>query len=324
MSAGTKIEWTDASWNPVTGCSRVSPGCQHCYAERLTATRLAQQERYRGLAVIQHGEPRWSNEIRVHHEVLTEPLRWRKPRRVFVCSMSDLFHVKVPYPFIDQVFAVMLGCAVLTNHRHVFQVLTKRSYTLASYFELSSPKKHLRRWAEIGNGLITLDNEDMCFDECITADTPWPLPNVWLGVSVEQRYYLNRIDDLRRVPAAVRWVSFEPLLEHLGSVDLTGIHWAVIGGETGPGARPFNVAWAEDLIDQCRAQGVAVFVKQLGSVAVDGRGACAGCNPRTPDDCTHCEGTIEHPRRLRLRDRRGKNLADWPRALRIREWPNAT
>lgn len=354
MSAGTKIEWTDASWNPVTGCTRVSPGCQHCYAERLTATRLAHQERYRGLAVMQKGEARWSNEVRLHREVLDDPLRWERQRRVFVCSMSDLFHADVPDGYIMDVWRIMYLAA-----QHVFQVLTKRSDRMAGW---------LRRWLDTSTDEAA-DSTDSysgipypmprgpaairatygcsgragLFAEMLEGwgDPPpgaaWPLydwaqgprfwprvfNNVWLGVSVEDREHLRRIEDLRDTPAVVRWVSFEPLLEDLGNVDLRGVDWAVIGGETGPGARPLDVGWARRLIEQCRAQGVKVFVKQLGRTAVESQGHCSGCDMRTPDDCTHCEGTIEHPQRLRLRDSRGRVMDEWPADLRIREWPNA-
>lgn len=308
MSANTRIEWTDATWNPVTGCTRISPGCQHCYAERLTATRLAHQERYRGLAVMQKGEARWSNEVRLHHDVLTEPLRWHKPRMVFTCSMSDLFHEGVALEFIDQVFAIMLGCAVLSNRRQTFQVLSKRAWRMRRYFEQTrNGVAHLRRWAALGNGLITMDDEDTCFDEHVRAcgedgaKPLYPLPNVWLGVSVEDRHCLDRIQELRATPAAVRWVSFEPLLEDVGDVDLCGIDWAVIGGETGSEARPFMLSWARRLVNQARRCGCAVFVKQFGS-------------------CPH-DGTAEQPNRLHLFDRRGLDLSEWPKDLQIQEWP---
>jgi protein gp37 len=216
MSDGSAIEWTDATWNPVRGCTKVSPGCKHCYAETFA-------ERFRGVPGHPFGQ---GFDLRLVPEALGLPLRWRAGRRIFVNSMSDLFHEAVPSEFIGQVFAVM---AKASQHR--FQILTKRS----------------ARMAEVVAGL--------------------GVPrNVWLGVSVESEPYAVRIDDLRLVNAAVRFLSVEPLLGPLPSLNLRGIHWVIVGGESGPRARPMAPEWARSVRDQCVAAGVPFFFKQWGGV----------------------------------------------------------
>ena len=215
--AATKIEWTDATWNPVTGCHKISPGCKHCYAERMSKRLHAA------------GMPKYRNGFTVvttHPDALDIPLRWRKPRAIFVNSMSDLFHDAVPDDFIRQVFAVMTQA-----HWHRYQVLTKR------------PER-----------LLAL-NETL----------PWP-PQVWLGVSVESDRYVGRIDLLRQTDAAVKFLSLEPLLGPLPSLNLDGIDWVIVGGESGPGARPMQREWAADIRDQCLAAGVPFHFKQWGGV----------------------------------------------------------
>jgi protein gp37 len=217
MSA-SKIEWTDATWNPVTGCTEVSPGCAHCYAKRFA-------ERFRGVPghPFEHGF-----DLQLRPERLDEPLHWRKPRRVFVCSMADLFHDKVPEAFIHGVWLVMEAA-----REHTFQVLTKRPERIAGLFAT-----------------------------CPEFESHWPLPNVWLGTSIENDRFVGRADHLRQTPAAVRFVSAEPLLGPLPSLDLTGLDWLIIGGESGPGFRPMKAEWALDLIDRAHDAGVSVFVKQ--------------------------------------------------------------
>jgi protein gp37 len=216
MAALSRIEWTDSSWNPVTGCSRVSEGCRHCYAERMA-------KRLQGMGVAKY---RNGFEVAVHPEVLEEPLRWRKPTLVFVNSMSDLFHEKIPVRFFRQVFDVMRRA-----DRHVFQVLTKRSERLAR----------------------------------LAPRIDWP-PNVWMGVTVESARFAYRIDHLRQTGAAVTWLSMEPLLGPAPDMDLTGIDWIVVGGESGPGARPMQKAWVLDIQRQCRERNVHFFFKQWGGV----------------------------------------------------------
>jgi protein gp37 len=216
MATRSRIEWTDATWNPVTGCTKISPGCKNCYAEQL-AKRLQAM-----------GQPNYRNgfQVTLHPQVLGRPLGWRKPRRVFVNSMSDLFHVEVPTGFILQVFDVMRRA-----HWHQFQILTKRS-------------KRLR----------ALD---------IRID--WQ-PNIWMGVTVEREDYLYRVDHLRRTKAHVKFLSLEPLLGPLHKLSLSGIDWVIVGGESGPGARPIDPGWVREIRDRCEREGVPLFFKQWGGV----------------------------------------------------------
>lgn len=234
--ADTTIEWTDRTWNPLRGCTRISPGCQNCYAERMAARFSGPDAPYEGLAKMTPQGPRWTGEIRLLPEVLQEPLKWRKPRRVFVNSMSDLFHEKVPDDFIDQVFGVMGQC-----QQHTFQILTKRPDRMAAYF------------AQLFREGRQLFGPSTKYD---------PYPNVWLGTSVENTDYKHRIAELQLSPAKIRFISFEPLLGDIGQVNLTGIHWAIAGAESGPGARPMNEDWVRSLRDQCQAAGVPFFYKQ--------------------------------------------------------------
>lgn len=227
MAAGSKIEWTEATWNPITGCTRVSEGCRHCYAERLTATRLAHMDKYKGLArITKKGEARWSGKLRFHSEVLEQPRRWRKPRLVFVNSMSDMFHEDVELDFVLKVFKVMNECP-----QHTFQILTKRPAIAASF----SPAL---KWT----------------------------PNIWMGTSVENMLVTHRIADLKKTKAKVRFLSLEPLLGPLPKLPLSGIHWVIVGGESGPGARPMEADWVKPIRDRCIAQSVPFFFKQWGGV----------------------------------------------------------
>jgi protein gp37 len=214
--AKSSIEWTEATWNPLTGCTKISPGCKHCYAERM-ARRLKAM-----------GQPNYANgfELALHERALDIPRRWTKPQMVFVNSMSDLFHRDVPFEFIARVFETMR-----VVDRHLYQVLTKRSDRLAE----------CAKWL------------------------PWPR-NVWMGVSVENSDYRYRIDDLRGTPAAVKFLSVEPLLGPLPDLDLRGIDWIILGGESGPGARPVDPSWVRDIRDQCARAGVPFFFKQWGGV----------------------------------------------------------
>ena len=216
MSTQSAIEWTEATWNPVTGCDKVSPGCAHCYAERM-AKRLHAM-----------GAPNYANgfELTLQRQMLEAPAKWRRPRRVFVNSMSDLFHVNVPTAFIEEVFGVMRRA-----NWHQYQILTKRS-----------------------ERLLELDPQ-----------IPWE-PHIWMGVSVENQRFVHRIDHLRQTHAAVKFLSLEPLLGPLSGLDLSGINWVIVGGESGPRARPMDPSWATSIRDQCRAAGVAFFFKQWGGV----------------------------------------------------------
>lgn len=216
MASSSSIEWTEATWNPVTGCNKVSDGCKHCYAATM-AKRLHAM-----------GNPRYANgfNVTLHSDLIKTPLTWKKPRRIFVNSMSDMFHEDIPLEFINQVFETM-GKASW----HTFQVLTKRS----------------KRLIELAPHL------------------PWP-PNVWMGVSVENEKVMYRIDDLRKVPANVRFLSCEPLIGPLEKLNLTDIHWVIAGGESGPGARPMEADWVRSIRNQCQQQQVAFFFKQWGGV----------------------------------------------------------
>lgn len=216
MSTRSNIEWTESTWNPITGCTKISPGCTHCYAERM-ALRLQAM-----------GQPKYvaGFKLSIHENTLETPLHWKKPRMIFVNSMSDLFHQDVPLEFIQQVFDVMRRAAW-----HTFQVLTKRSSRL---FEL---------------------DREIC----------WP-PNVWMGVSVENQDYTFRIDHLRQTGALVKFLSLEPLLGSLPNLNLRNIDWVIVGGESGPGARPMAQEWVIDVRDQCLAARVPFFFKQWGGV----------------------------------------------------------
>jgi protein gp37 len=216
MGCRSHIEWTESTWNPITGCTKISPGCAHCYAERL-ARRLKAM-----------GQPNYANgfELTLHEHVVDMPLRWRRPQIIFVNSMSDLFHKSVPFEFIEKVFEVMCRAA-----QHRFQVLTKRSQRLME----------------------------------LNARLPWT-SNVWMGVSVENADYTHRIDHLRGTQADVKFVSMEPLLGPLPELDLEGIDWVIVGGESGPKARPMDPAWVRDIRDQCLSAEIPFFFKQWGGV----------------------------------------------------------
>ncbi|MEV6102813.1 phage Gp37/Gp68 family protein [Nocardia sp. NPDC051981] len=257
----TGIEWTETTSNPTTGCDRISPGCDHCYA--LT---MAKRLRAMGSAKYQtDGNPRTSGPgfgLALHPQALTEPLRWRRPRRVFVNSMSDLGHARVTREFLAQVFAVM-GIA----HQHTFQILPKRPGRPAKLLADSGFREQAAQAMlfEDGNG------GDDVFDWPV-VNAPWPLPNVWMGTSIEFDEYCWRADELRKIPAAVRFLSCEPLLGPLPSLDLTGIDWVIAGGESGPDARLMDPDWVRALRDQCVAAGVAFFFKLLCTMTRTSRG----------------------------------------------------
>jgi len=255
MSTASRIEWTETTWNPTTGCDRISPGCDHCYA--LT---LAKRLKAMGSAKYQSdGDPRTSGPgfgVTFHGDVLTEPMRWRKPRRVFVNSMSDLAHARVSDEAIAQVFAVMMLAP-----QHTFQVLTKRPRRLGRL--LCSGTWGMQVGAEVGK--LRADGVEQLWAHLQGAPL-FPLPNVWLGVSIESDEYCWRADELRRAPAAVRFLSLEPLLGALPSLDLTGIDWVIVGGESGPNFRRLDLDWVRDLRDRCVAQRIPLFFKQVGGL----------------------------------------------------------
>lgn len=259
----TKIEWTQnpdgtsgKTWNPVVGCTKVSPGCDHCYAETIA-------ERFRGQPAFPTGF-----DLTLRPDRLEQPIHVRKPTTFFVNSVSDLFHVDVPALYIEQVWETMARCK-----RHQFLILTKRAERMERV-------------------VLPLHSS---FDDELERFVSHPLPNVWLGVSVESPKYYGRIRHLARTPAAVRFLSCEPLLEALPDLPLDGVDWVIIGGESGAGARPLQLDWIRDIVAQCRRSGAAPFVKQLGSV-----------------------WAREHGIR-----NKGGGIDDWPEDLRIREMPGA-
>jgi protein gp37 len=216
MGDKSKIEWTDATWSPVTGCSKISAGCHNCYAERMAKRLKAMgQHRYRN-----------GFDVTLHEDILDRPIRWTKPRMIFVCSMSDLFHKDVPAAFIRRVFDAMVEAP-----QHTYQVLTKRSERLVA----------------------------------MAPHLPWP-KHVWAGVTVENGGPTHRISHLQEVPSAVRFLSMEPLLGPMPRVSLNGIHWVIVGGESGPRARPIEKAWVREIRDRCIGSGVPFFFKQWGGV----------------------------------------------------------
>lgn len=256
MSDNSGIEWCDATWNPVRGCVKVSPGCKHCYAETFA-------ERFRGV----HGHAYEQGfDPRLVPEMLSQPIRWKKGRRIFVNSMSDLFGEFVPDDYIAAVFGVMMVCS-----RHIFQVLTKRASRLPQFAKAVEANPNM-----VPDGMRTYGIDEVrgrigAFAAETTPRTafalgggiPWPASNIHLGVSVEDRKYgVPRIDHLRNTPAAVRFLSIEPLLEDVGRLDLTGIHQVIVGAESGHGARPMREDWVRSIRDQAKEAGCAFFYKQ--------------------------------------------------------------
>ncbi len=304
MGTSTAIEWTDATWNPVRGCTRISEGCRNCYAERVAARFSKPGQPFHGFAEMKDVGPRWTGKMALVEKHLEDPLRWKKPQRIFVNSMSDLFHEDLPFKDIKRVFDVMARA-----RHHTFQVLTKRADNMLSFFQA---------W---GSQVV--------------------LPNVWLGVSVEdQDAAKKRIPHLISTPAAVRFVSCEPLL---GPIDFSktgertwpkvnwkpvSLDWAIVGGESGPGARPCDVRWIRRLV---KIEGrIPIFVKQLGGHVIDRNDA--GFDGHEPDcwpEGTETDDWHEDPSRqyqgadarVLLRDPKGGDMDEWPEDLRVREFP---
>lgn len=241
--AETQIEWTDSTWNPVAGCSIVSAGCTHCYAmgmaRRLEAMQVA---KYEGLTRTSGGRTVWNGVVREDRSALQIPVGWKKPRKIFVNSMSDLFHANVSDEFIRAVWRVMRD-----TPRHHYQILTKRPQRMAEF---------------------------------LTTQIGEVLPNVWLGTSVEDGAVMDRIDHLRRVRAAIRFISFEPLIGPVGEVDLSEIHWAIVGGESGRSARPIREDWIDEIYGQCQEYGTAFFFKQWGTWGKDNKRRSKKANGR--------------------------------------------
>ena len=269
MADKSKIEWTDATWNPITGCSIISPGCANCYAMKLAGTRLRFHPSRRGLTKDTKTGPVWTGDLRVNEQWFDQPFEWKKGRMIFVCAHGDLFHEKVPDAIIDEIFAIMA-----LNDQHIFQVLTKRDGRMREYFESiryhalsQSVEARIARAAKnLASGRAGENVNAAYWD----AFWQWPLPNVMLGVSVEDQYHaINRVGNLTLTPAACRFVSYEPAL---GPIDLThlkgfmdgSIHWLIAGGESGPRARPADPEWFRSIRNQCETADVPFLFKQWG------------------------------------------------------------
>ena len=305
MSDRSAIEWCDASWSPVRGCAPVSAGCANCYAARM-AHRFSGpgKKPYEGLT----RDGKWTGEVRLVPKLLYQPLRWRKPRRIFVGSMSDLFHEAVPWDFIDAIFGVMALCS-----RHAFQVLTKRPARMRNYLANSTRHEAVIAAMRLVAGSVEtrwsksqlLACYARTFQEWEKLESVWPLPNVHLGISAENQEMLDRrVPDLLATPEAVRFVSAEPLIEelnlrrffahsiHCAKAHSMGnpecrcprLHWVIVGGESGPGARPCKIEWVRSIVEQCHNSDVPCFVKRL---------------PGYP-----------------------KDMATWPAWSQVREWPD--
>lgn len=340
MGQKSAIEWTEATWNPIRGCTRVSEGCRRCYAER-TAIRFAGKgQPYEGLVQITNGHPQWTGKVQMVENHLKDPLKWKEPRRIFVNSMSDLFHEALSFEDIDKIFAVMV-----MSHRHTFQVLTKRPERMLQYMkEIQDDDKDMHRWVSEACEI----SGSPCASHLI-EDAEWPPKNIWLGVSVENQDTADeRIPLLIQTPAAVRWLSAEPLLgpidlmclpvpqhDHFKFCALTecdddhfyNVHeklkWVVAGGESGPGARPMHPDWARALRNQCASYDVPFFFKQWGEYqpqncmndAPDSKEACEswreGQIPLLPDgtDCRGSELLADPELGCRLMTKVGKKAA---------------
>lgn len=307
----TKIEWTDATWNPIRGCSRVSEGCRNCYAERMAARfsrevvaedaegKFMKPLPYHGLAAMTKYGPRWTGQVRFFEDKLGQPVHWYRPRRIFVNSMSDLFHENVDDEWLLKIFGVMAGC-----FHHTFQVLTKRPHLM------------LERIKRLGIAM-------------------WP--NVWLGVSVEdQKTADERIPLLLQTPAAVRWISAEPMLNHINLEKYIGYYdkyetfdggkaspkldWVVVGGESGPAARSCDIHWIREIVRQCRMCGVSVFVKQLGAYPFDFNDDGDSWLRAVPPE--YRDGSFHYFADKLIKDPKGGNISEWPEDLRVRQFPH--
>lgn len=292
MSSASNIEWTDATWNPIVGCSIVSPGCTNCYAMKLAGRRLRNTPKYSGLTKDSNAGPVWTGEVRLWEKALTDPLHWRQPRKIFVNSEGDLFHESIPDEWIDRVFAVMALCP-----QHTFQVLTKRAERMRHYcWRLATSP--WRGFDVVDQERKILGGDDAYFRRQKKTDGygtgfAWPLPQVWLGVSCERQQEADeRIPLLLQTPAAVRFISAEPLLGpiNLNRIQVAGhgwqdvlegwrhckdypgrenvLDWVIVGGESGPAARPMSPDWARRLQKQCAAAGTPFFFKQWGEWVV--------------------------------------------------------
>ena len=295
MSDNSHIEWTDATWNFATGCTKISDGCLNCYIPTTPPFRM--ERRQFDMAGIGG-----ATDIRLHPERLGLPLKWRKPKKIFVNSLSDLFHPRVPRELVARAFAVMAAAP-----QHQYQVLTKRPERMARMLTDEcqcgaghAAGTHFRsemEWAATPHSPTYVPG----MKSGIYHRSAWPLPSVWLGTTVESNKHVGRADALRATPAAVRFISAEPLLGPLPSLDLTGIDWLILGGESGPGSRRLDVGWFRELIGMAESAGTAVFVKQLGSL--------------------WAQDTFVGGQSLAKTDKKGGDWRHWPADLRIRAYP---
>jgi protein gp37 len=358
------ISWTDAHWEPVLGCSPAGAGCANCWAERMT-WRIAGKEslfaRYNGLTTAVGMRPRWTGVVRTDHSVLAQPIRLRKASRIFVCSRADLFHADVPFEFLDQVFGVMAACRYIGRGEdafpgHTFQLLTKRPGRAREYLSTDRRAAWAHWSAHYGGGR----NPDGIYDQ--TASGPRELPHVWILASAStQREVDVTTQELLSTTAAVRGMSLEPLLERVNihrcmedgsqcecklseprgsrcegkgtnglvrcNAGFQHLNWVIVGGESGPGARPCNVEWIRFVVNQCKAAGVACFVKQLGANPIIGNDkededAWPGCTiPLSEDYEPTYQGEMAP---LRLVDRKGADPSEWPKDLRVRQMPEVS
>jgi len=268
MAARSEIEWTTHTWNVTTGCSRVGPECDHCYAmgmahrfdwgQHLTRRHEVELDLLDGRRRVDIVD--WNGTIDIHRDRLDRPLRWREPSKVFVCSTSDLFHPKVHFEYIAAAMGVMAAA-----RRHTFQLLTKRPGREAEFFRwLFEDGAKGAIWQTLYSHARQAGVPEHRIHEEMGSPWPWPLPNVWCGTSVGTQSAKARIDELREVPAVIRFLSIEPLLEDLGELDLRGIGWVIVGGESGPRARPMHADWARSIRDQCAREKIPFFFKQYG------------------------------------------------------------
>lgn len=333
MADKSAIEWTDATWNPTRGCSRVSEGCRNCYAEVMAARFSKRGQWGHAFAEMKGGDHRWTGRVQLVESQLDLPLHWKKPRRIFVNSTSDLFHESLPGEVIDRVFAVMALAP-----QHTFQALTKRAERMRTF--CSDPLTRARVWDAADKMCCDLDLPEFSPRERYLnkgkEDADWSLSNVWLGVSVEDQVRADeRIPLLLQTPAAVRFISAEPLLGPLSLTDscngayfadflrgkrwhdadhgamengLPHLDWVIVGGESGPGARAFNIEWARSILSQCTAANIPCFVKQLGS------------NPRRVGNKIGDTGFVACPS-LYLKAKKGGDWSEWPEDLRVRKFP---
>lgn len=345
----TTIEWTEKTWNPGRGCSVVSPGCHNCYAMKQAHRFSGEGMPYHGLTKLTVAGPQWTGAVRLVPEMLAVPLRRRAPTTWFVNSMSDLFHESFTNEEIAAVFGVMAACP-----QHTFQILTKRAERMVDWFAwVDTQASDRERWiARVGEAerlcneplgsrgaashahqtvaVIHRAIESTAREVPYYVNRPWPLPNVHIGVSVEdQRRADERIPLLLQTPAALRFLSVEPLLDAVdfsqyfgsgGVQDRTGptlgISWLIVGGESGPGARPCSVEWIRSIVQQCAAAEVPCFVKQLGANYCDAANGVGGHQARPPSDLVQLT--------RRLTSRKGADMEEWPADLRVRQMPEVS